>query len=114
MRGSRCRLAHRSVESLVRMVEQEQKNALLAAIVESSDDAIISKTLDGIIVSWNGGAERLFGHLADAAIGQPITLIIPPELLAEPAAQGNCPHSSIRCLCRCAIEGQGFRASSAA
>ena len=44
-----------------------------------SDDAIISKTLDGIILTWNAGAERLFGYSAEEAIGQPITLLIPPE-----------------------------------
>jgi PAS domain S-box-containing protein len=57
--------------------------ALLAAIVESSDDAIVSKTLDGRILSWNAGAMRLFGYQAEEAIGQPITIIIPPELQAE-------------------------------
>jgi PAS domain S-box-containing protein len=57
--------------------------ALLAAIVESSDDAIVSKTLDGRIQSWNAGASRIFGYTAAEVIGQPITIIIPPELLEE-------------------------------
>jgi PAS domain S-box-containing protein len=54
-------------------------DAFLAALVESSDDAIISKDLNGIIRSWNAGAAQLFGYSAAEAIGQPVTLIILPE-----------------------------------
>src|SRR6185437_10389252 len=62
-----------------------QALARLAAIIESSDDAIVSKTLDGRIISWNPGAARIFGYTPEEAIGQPITLIVPPELYAEEA-----------------------------
>lgn len=51
----------------------------LGTLVESADDAIISKTLDGIIISWNAGAERIFGYTADEAIGQHVTILIPPD-----------------------------------
>jgi len=52
-------------------------------VVESSDDAIVSKNLDGVISSWNRGAERIFGYMAEEAVGQPITIIIPPDRLDE-------------------------------
>jgi PAS domain S-box-containing protein len=63
--------------------DESMRLALLAAIVESSDDAIVSKTLQGRILSWNAGAQRIFGYLPEEMIGKPITTIIPPELHAE-------------------------------
>ena len=59
------------------------ESAQLAAFVSSSDDAIVSKTLDGTITSWNAGSPNIFGYQADEMIGQPITRIIPPELHQE-------------------------------
>jgi PAS domain S-box-containing protein len=61
----------------------EAARAHLAAIVESSDDAIVSKSLQGVIQTWNQGAERLFGYTADEMVGRPVTLIIPPDRLQE-------------------------------
>ena len=61
----------------------EQNSHLLASIVESSEDAIVSRNLNGRIVSWNGGAERLFGYRTDEAIGQSIEMLIPPDCLQE-------------------------------
>jgi PAS domain S-box-containing protein len=58
----------------------------LACIVESSDDAIVSKDLNSIITSWNKGAERLFLYTAEEAVGQPVTILIPPDRQEEEAA----------------------------
>jgi PAS domain S-box-containing protein len=69
-----ARKQNREVDSLV---------SLLSAIVDSSEDAIVSKTLDGIITSWNPAAEKMFGYRAAEAIGQSIRLIIPPERQTE-------------------------------
>jgi PAS domain S-box-containing protein len=63
--------------------QSELAQANLAAIVESSDDAIISKNLDSIITSWNQGAQRLFGYTAQEAIGNSITMLMPPERMNE-------------------------------
>ena len=61
----------------------EESSRRLAAIVESSEDAIVSKDLNGIITSWNAGAERLFGYSAEEAVKKPITIIIPPDRYHE-------------------------------
>jgi len=57
--------------------------ARLVAIIDFSEDAIISKNLDGIVTSWNTGAEELFGHRTDEIVGQPIKRIIPPDRQQE-------------------------------
>src|SRR5262245_14118176 len=66
-------------DPITHMNEKAVAQAKLAAIVESSDDAIVSKTLDGIVATWNAGAERIFGYTAEEMIGQSILKRIPPE-----------------------------------
>jgi len=63
----------------------ELARAQLAAIVESSQDAIIAKTLAGVITSWNGGAEKLYGYTAQEAVGKPVSMLLPPGREDEPA-----------------------------
>jgi two-component system sensor histidine kinase UhpB len=61
----------------------EEDRSRLAAIVEYSDDAIVAKNLKGTITSWNRGAERIFGYTEEEALGQPLTMLLPPEQLQE-------------------------------
>lgn len=75
-----------TLASVIDISERKRAEAAherLAAIVESSEDAIVSKTLDGIITSWNRGAEQLFGYTAKEAVGQPILMLVPDRLIEE-------------------------------
>jgi PAS domain S-box-containing protein len=62
-----------------RLRRAEHDQSFLQAIIASADEAIISKDMDGIITSWNAGAERIFGYTAQEALGKPVTILIPPE-----------------------------------
>ena len=80
--GTPCRMVGVCMDITER--KQAELAALrLAAIVQSSDDAIISKSLDGTITSWNAGAERIFGYTPEEVIGQPVTVLIPPDRIDE-------------------------------
>jgi PAS domain S-box-containing protein len=71
------------VEDITEQKKVEEARFRYAAIVESSEDAIASGTLDGIIVSWNAGAQRMYGYSEEEAVGKPITILVPPELSGE-------------------------------
>jgi PAS domain S-box-containing protein len=68
---------------LIELAQAEENRILLATIVESSSDAIVSKSLEGIIKTWNKGAELIFGYTAQEAVGKHISLLIPTELIKE-------------------------------
>jgi PAS domain S-box-containing protein len=68
-----------AAQSADKLSAEGRASAWLKAIIESADDAIISKTLDGIITSWNNGASRIFGYSAEEVIGKPIVILIPPD-----------------------------------
>jgi PAS domain S-box-containing protein len=75
-----------TANSISRQASIAQKaHARISAIIETSEDAIISKSLDGVIETWNAGAERIFGYTTAEAIGKPITLVVPRELIEEEA-----------------------------
>jgi PAS domain S-box-containing protein len=67
------------IEDISERKRAEGERSRLAAIVESSDDAILGKTLEGIITSWNRAAERLYGYSAEEAVGQSVTMLVPPD-----------------------------------
>lgn len=73
------------IEDVTERVIASETRSRLAAIVEGSEDAIIGKNLDGVITTWNGGAERLFGYGSKEAIGQPVIMLIPDDRMEEAA-----------------------------
>src|SRR6185369_12629787 len=83
--GNRVAGIHAVVRDLGELKRVEEARLRLAAIVESSDDAIIAKDLQGIITDWNSGAQRIFGYAAEEVIGRSVTLLIPPERMEEEA-----------------------------
>ena len=86
--AERLHEARRQIEDRARLEQDERREAgraqaLLAAVVESSEDAILTKSLTGTILSWNAGAEQMFGYTAAEVVGQPVTLIVPPHRRGE-------------------------------
>ena len=71
----------------------EEELRRLAAIVESSEDAICSRSLDGIVLTWNPGAERLYGYRAEEILGRPMSVLMPPDRVTD----GLIPATSVTC-----------------
>jgi PAS domain S-box-containing protein len=83
LRDARDQLEIRVQQRTAQLAKAGEANARLASIIEFSDDAIVSKDLDGIITSWNPGAERLFGYSSEEVVGKPMAMLIPPERSSE-------------------------------
>jgi PAS domain S-box-containing protein len=75
--------AYNTLVDITDKKSNDEKHEILSAIVESSDDAILSKSLDGIIKSWNAGAQKIFGYTEEEILGKHISIIIPPRLIKE-------------------------------
>ena len=77
--GGRVRIVVNVLRDVSEQRRAEERRARLAAIVESSDDAIIGKTVEGIITNWNRAAERIYGYTSEDAVGQHISMLVPAE-----------------------------------
>jgi PAS domain S-box-containing protein len=94
----------RMLRNLLDARQAEETHSRLAAIVESSEDAIIGKSPDGTILSWNGGAARMYGYAAEEAVGKPVSLLVPADLpdeiprILDTIARGECVghHETVR------------------
>jgi PAS domain-containing protein len=71
------------VQDITEKKKAEEARLRLATIVESSQDAIASATVDGVILSWNAGAERIFGYTETEAVGKSVNILVPPDLLDD-------------------------------
>jgi PAS domain S-box-containing protein len=81
--NGKCISLIETIHDITERQRDEKARAQLAAVVESSDDAIITKTLDGIITTWNAGAQRIFGYVAEEVVGKPVSILMPPERVDE-------------------------------
>ena len=77
------RLLMNMEQDIVKLKQAEEASVFLATIVKSTDDAIFGKTLDGIILSWNRGAEKMYGYTSDEVIGKPVFILSPPDRMVE-------------------------------